>query len=252
MAHNISVTILTLNSAKYLAGCLGALAPFDEVVVLDNGSTDATLEIARRFPNVVVHEHPFIGFGPMKNLAVDKASNDWILSIDSDEVVSPELAKEILGLQLDEACVYDVSRANHYHGRLIDGCGWGNDWVKRLFNRRRVRFNDRMIHEGLEAAEGMTVVSLTGSLKHYAYDNAEQLIQKLQHYSTLWAEERKGLRSVSPLQAFLSASFAFFKYYVLMNGWRYGYEGLLISISNANGVFYKYIKLYEANRFNDL
>lgn len=252
MAENISVTILTRNSAKYLAECLGALVSFNEVVVLDNGSTDETIAIARGFANVTVHEHPFIGFGPMKNLAVDRASNDWILSIDSDEVVTPELCREILGLQLDEARVYEVGRDNHYHGRLINGCGWGNDRLERLFNRRRVRFNNRKIHEGLDIGEGIKVLPLNGTLNHYAYDDASQLIQKLQQYSTLWAEENKGRRKVSPLQAFLFAGFAFFKYYVLRKGWLYGYEGLLISISNANGVFYKYIKLYETNRFNDL
>ena len=252
MAGNISVTILTRNSAKCLAECLGALVDFDEVVVLDNGSTDETMEIARRFPNVSLHEHPFIGFGPMKNLAVDRASNDWILSIDSDEVVDVSLVQEILGIQLDDSCVYEILRNNLYHGRLVNGCGWGNDRVQRLFNRRKVRFSDRMIHEGLEFGAGMRTFPLKGTLKHYAYDNAGQLIQKLQQYSTLWADERKGLRKISPLQAFISAGFAFFKYYLVKGGWRYGYEGLLISISNANGVFYKYIKLYEANRFNDL
>ena len=248
MAEKITVTILTKDSEATLRECLEALRGFDEVVVLDSGSGDRTLEIARSFPNVVVHEHPFLGFGPMKNLAVDKASNDWILSVDSDEVVSSFLAEEIQSMQLDEHCVYAVGRDNHYHGRLINGCGWDNDRVERLFNRKRVRFNDRMIHEGLEINEATRLVRLRGRLKHYAYDNASQLIAKLQHYSTLWADERKGKKSASALQAFLYAAFSFFKYYILKRGWLYGYEGLLISVSNANGVFYKYIKLYEANR----
>lgn len=248
MAERISVTVLTKDSEATLNECLDALRRFDEVVVLDSGSRDRTLEIARSFPNVKVYEHPFLGFGPMKDLAVEKASNDWILSVDSDEVVREELVSEILGMRLDEECVYEVARDNHYHGRLIDGCGWDNDRVERLFNRKRVRFNRKMIHEGLEIPDGIGVVALKGRLKHYAYDNASQLIAKLQHYSTLWADERKGRKRVRPLQAFLYAAFAFFKYYVLKRGWLYGYEGLLISVSNANGVFYKYIKLYEAGR----
>ena len=248
MAEKITVTVLTKDSEATLRECLEALRRFSEVVVLDSGSSDRTIEIARSFPNVVVHEHPFLGFGPMKNLALDKASNDWILSVDSDEVVSVELAEEILGMQLDEACVYAVGRDNHYHGRLINGCGWDNDRVERLFNLKEVRFNDKMIHEGLEIGEGVRVVMLGGRLKHYAYDNASQLIGKLQHYSTLWAEERKGKKRVTALQAFLYAAFSFLKYYILKRGWLYGYEGLLISVSNANGVFYKYIKLYETSR----
>lgn len=252
MANNISVTILTRDSAKYLPECLGALSAFDEVVVLDNDSTDDTIAIAKRFPNVVVHEHPFIGFGPMKNLAVDKASNEWILSIDSDEVVTPELAREILSLDLDASLVYEVERDNYYHGRLIKGCGWANDRVQRLFNRNTTRFNDKLIHEGLTRKDIMKTEPMKGHLKHYPYDEASQLLQKMQHYSTLWAEENRGRRKTSPTGAVLSGLATFFKSYLLQNGWKYGYEGLLISVSNANGAFYKYIKLYEADRTDHL
>ena len=250
MANKITVTILTRNSAKYLAECLGALAAFDEVLLLDNGSTDDTMEIAGRFPNVSLYEHPFIGFGPMKNLAVDKASNDWILSIDSDEVLTPELVREILSLELDDRVFYTIERDNYYHGRLIRGCGWANDRVNRLFNRRRTRFDDRLIHEGIIAGEGMRAELLVGRMKHHTFDDASQLVHKMQQYSTLWAEENRGRRRTTPSGALLSGLFTFFKSYLLQSGWRYGYEGLLISISNANGAFYKYIKLYEADRFD--
>jgi glycosyltransferase involved in cell wall biosynthesis len=252
VANNISVTILTKNSAAYLAECLGALSAFDDVVVLDNGSTDDTIAIARGFANVTVHEHPFIGFGPMKNLAVDKASNDWILSIDSDEVVTPELAGEILALDLDDNLVYTIERDNFYHGRLIRGCGWDRDRVHRLFNRRRTRFNDRLIHEGIIGKAEMRPELLRNRMRHYTFDNASQLVHKMQHYSTLWAEENRGRKKSTPLKALLNGLATFFKSYVLQNGWRYGYEGLLISISNANGAFYKYIKLYEADRFDNV
>lgn len=250
MADNISVTVLTKNSEAYLAECLDALKPFSEVVVLDNGSTDRTLAIARSFSNVRVYEHPFIGFGPMKNLAVDKASNDWILSVDSDEIVSPELAREILSVDLDGNCLYAMVRDNYYHGRLIRGCGWQNDQLHRFFNRKECRFNNKLVHEGIEKKAGMKTVLLKGRLKHYSYDNASQLLQKMQYYSSLWAEENQNRKKASPFKALLYGIVAFFKSYVLQNGWLDGYDGLLISISNANGVFYKYIKLYEAVRFS--
>jgi glycosyltransferase involved in cell wall biosynthesis len=248
VANNISVTVLTKNSEAYLAECLDALKPFSEVVVLDNGSTDRTLAIARSFSNVRVYEHPFIGFGPMKNLAVDKASNDWILSVDSDEIVSPELADEIAGIDLDCYCIYSFDRDNYYHGRLISGCGWGNDRVSRLFNKNNTRFDDKLIHEGVEIKYGMKKTHLEGRLKHYAYENASQLIHKMQHYSSLWASEHLGRKKSSPFKAILNGVIVFFKSYILQKGWLYGYEGLLISVSNANGSFYKYIKLYEAER----
>ncbi|MFZ4801420.1 MAG: glycosyltransferase family 2 protein [Chlorobium sp.] len=252
MANNISVTILTNNSGAYLSECLSALQAFSEVVILDNGSTDDTVAIASGFRNVTLHEHPFTGFGTMKNIAVDKASNDWILSVDSDEIVTPELAHEILGLKLDSNVVYVVERDNYYHRRLIRGCGWDNDRVERLFNRKSTKYDDKLVHEGLIMSANLNTELLSGRLKHYPYDNASQLLQKMQHYSTLWAEEYHGRKKASPLKALVYGMLTFLKSYLLKNGWRFGYEGLLISVSNANGVFYKYIKLYEADREHHL
>ncbi|MEI7695756.1 MAG: glycosyltransferase family 2 protein [Chlorobium sp.] len=248
MADNISVTILTKNSAATLVECLTALEAFSEVVIVDTGSNDGTISIASGFKNVIVYEHPFIGFGPMKNFAVDRAANEWILSVDSDEVVTPKLVHEILTLKLDVNMVYKMERDNYYHRKLIRGCGWENDQVERLFNKRSTRYNDNQVHEGLAIDGNLKTVLLSGRLKHYPYDNASQLLYKMQHYSTLWAEDQRGRKKSSPLKAMLYGVLTFLKSYLFKRGWRYGYEGLLISVSNANGVFYKYIKLYEADR----
>ncbi len=252
MANNISVTILTKNSGAYLFECLSALDAFAEVVIVDTGSTDDTIAIALGFNNVKLYEHPFIGFGPMKNIAVDKSSNDWILSVDSDEVATPELVSEILNLTLDCHIVYVIGRDNHYHRRLIRGCGWDNDRVERLFNRQSTRYDSKQVHEGLIMTSNLKTELLSGKLKHYPYDNASQLLQKMQHYSTLWADEHHGRKQASPFKALLFGVLTFLKSYLLKKGWRYGYEGLLISVSNANGVFYKYIKLYEAEKEHSL
>ncbi len=244
--------MLTRNSTAYLGECLGALEAFAEVVIVDNGSTDDTIAIASGFSNVTVYEHPFIGFGPLKNIAVERASNDWILSVDSDEIVTPELAREILRITLDSNSVYSMERDNYYCRRLIRGCGWQNDQVQRLFNRKSTRYDDKVVHEGLIMNENLKTEKLQGRMKHYPYDSASQLIQKMQHYSTLWAEENLGRKKASPLKALFYGLVTFFKSYVIKSGWLYGYAGLLISISNANGVFYKYVKLYEAKRPNQL
>src|SRR5690606_1550490 len=120
----ITVTMLTRNSSRFVEKALAALAGFDEILVLDNGSTDDTMEIARRFPNVRLIEHEFIGFGPLKNLAADAARNDWILNVDSDEIMTPELAAELREMALDASRVYTVPIVNHYRGKPIRGCGW--------------------------------------------------------------------------------------------------------------------------------
>ena len=248
MSNKISVTILTKDSQKYIEECLQALVRFDEVIVLDNGSSDRTIEIAESFKNVVVKRDEFIGFGPLKQLAISYTSNDWVLSVDSDEIFSEDLVSEILALKLDKKAVYSILRDNYYNKKLIQCCGWDNDFVERLFNKKEVNFNDKQVHESLVIPKDFTIVKLKNSFKHYTFDIAEELLYKLNKYSTLYAEENRGKKNSSVFIAFSKATFAFFKNYILQKGFLFGYEGLLISISNANGVFYKYIKLYEENK----
>jgi glycosyltransferase involved in cell wall biosynthesis len=242
--QKISVTILTKDSSRYLEEVLEALESFDEIIILDNGSSDDTIEIAKKFANVKVYEHEFIGFGPLKNLAIDYASNDWILSIDSDEIVSQTLVKEILSQKLEPNIVYSIPRDNYYNHKHMRCCGWEGDRVNRLFNKKMTSFNNNLVHESL-ILDKMSIKELNSTLVHYSFNSASQLIDKMQKYSTLYAKDYNGKKSSSPLKAFIRASFAFFKYYFLKKGFLNGYEGLVISVSNANGVFYKYIKLYE-------
>src|ERR1700688_4409736 len=115
----ITVTVLTKNCVMTLQKTLESLRPFEEVVILDTGSTDGTVELAAKFPNVKVFTRSFRGFGPTHNEASALASNDWIFSVDSDEVVSPELAEEILSCPLDPSCVYGVMRQNFFKGKQI-------------------------------------------------------------------------------------------------------------------------------------
>ena len=248
MVEKISVTILTKNSQKYLKESLNALKPFDEVIILDNGSTDSTLEIASSFDNVKIVEHEFIGFGPMKNLAAEFAKNDWIFSVDSDEIVSKELIDSIKMLNPKNiGHLYSVSRLNHYRKKAIKCCGWYPDVVTRLYNKNSARFSDAMVHESIVAGANK-VVKLSGYLKHYPFDDIDLMISKIQKYSTLFSEQTN--RRSSPLKAFSRATFAFFKSYFLKKGFLCGYEGILISVYNSTTVFFKYMKLYEKHKYD--
>jgi len=247
LASDISVVILTKNSSLYIKECLESLKEFSEIIVLDNGSTDETMTIAKKFTNVTIHQHDFIGFGPLKNLAITYASNDWILSIDSDEIVSQELVEEIKNLKRQNNYVYAIARDNFYHHKLVQCCGWKNDYVLRLFNRDSTKFNNKQVHESL-LLEDITVHKLQHKMKHYSFSKAENLIDKMQKYSSLYAQEHRGKKTSSPFKAFSRALFSFIKNYFLQKGFLCGYEGFIISVSNANGVFYKYIKLYEVNK----
>ena len=242
----ITVTILTKNSARYLRQCLDALKDVAEVIVLDNGSTDATLTIAAAFPGVKIVKHSFSGFGQMKNLAASYANNDWILSIDSDEIASPELLEEIQSLSLDENAVYRILRKNYYRQKHIAACGWNNDRVIRLYHRKNTSFADKSVHEVISTS-GLKILDLKGFLHHYPFYNISQLIGKLEHYTTLFAEENRFKKRTTPLKAYVKKIFHFSKDYFFGKGFMYGYEGLAISMSNANGSFYKHMKLYEAN-----
>ena len=248
LRNKISVTILTKNSEKYIADCINALKGFDEIIVIDNGSSDGTIDIVNSFSNVRLYKSKFIGFGPLKNLASSFASNNWILSIDSDEIITKDLSKELLELDLDKKTVYSILRDNHYKQKLINSSGWGNDWVKRLYNKQNVCFNSNLVHESLDIAANFKIKKLKNKFLHYTYDSPSELIQKMDKYSELWAQDHLGLKKSSPLIAVLKALIAFIKSYFLKKGFLQGYEGLLISVNNANNVFFKYIKLYELIR----
>lgn len=246
MKAPITVTILTKNSQKYLKEVLDAASAFDEVLVCDTGSTDFTLDIAKTYPNVTVCKEAFVGFGPTHNIASNLARNDWILSVDSDEIITPDLAKEILNTFLEDSCVYSVPRHNEYKGVWVKWCGWYPDRVNRLYNRSKTRFNDNLVHEAI-IAEGFKEIALKSPLRHYSYDSVSNFLSKMQSYSDLFAAQNQGKKTSSMLKALLHGFFAFFKSYFLKKGFLGGSVGLEISIYNANTAFYKYLKLAEFN-----
>jgi len=241
----ISVVILTKNSSKYIKQVLSAVSEFDEVVILDNGSTDDTMDIARIFNNVVVHEHEFIGFGPLKNYASSLAKNDWVLSLDSDEILTKSFIDSLQNRKLDPKSVYTIERLNYYKDKKIQYC-WNNDIIIRLYNKNSTKFNNKYVHEGIES-NGLNVELLHGSIKHYSYSSISEFMIKADRYSTLFAEQNAGKQSSSPMKAISHALFAFIKIYILKRGFLDGYIGLIISFTQASEKFYKYMKLYEKN-----
>ncbi|KGQ33477.1 glycosyl transferase [Gallibacterium genomosp. 2] len=245
----ISITMLVKNSEKYLEKVLKALADFDEIIVLDNGSTDRTIEIAKQFPNVVIKYSPFIGFGPLKNLAAEYAKHNWILNIDSDEILSKSLIEELKQIDLTKTnFVYSLSRLNHYRGRVIKTCGWYPNYVPRLYHRQQVQFNQKLVHEALEIPKNIQVIKLKQPFLHYSFDGAADLIQKMQQYTTLFAEQQQGRKKATVFSAIGHGFSSFFKHYVLKKGFLDGQDGFVISCANAMGAYYKYVKLIEYNQ----
>ena len=245
----ISVTILTKNSARYLPQVLQALHLFDEVAILDTGSTDSTLEIAAKFQNVTIHRGFLSGFGEAHNNISSLAKHDWILSIDSDEIASDELVQEILATKLDPKTVYSIKRHNFYRGKFIKGCGWYPDRVVRLYNKKETRFTDAKVHESI-IQEGMHKVAFKAPLNHFPYNSIDDFMKKMHLYTSFFAQDYQAKKTGSMSKAVGHGLFAFTKSYVLKRGVLLGSEGFEISVYNGITAYYKYLKLRDANELN--
>ncbi|MBM3183689.1 MAG: glycosyltransferase family 2 protein [Chlamydiae bacterium] len=244
---NISVTILTKNSEETLSLTLDSLKSFEEVLVFDTGSVDQTLQIAKQYPNVRILENPFQGFGKMHNLAAKEASYDWILSIDSDEILTPALSQEILSLKLNPTSVYSLDRHNYFEGKWIRCCsGWYPDPVVRLYHRNSTQFTDDQVHETV-VTQKLKIVPLKNPLIHTPYRSIDQFLCKMQLYSTLFARQNQGKTS-SLSKALFHGFFAFMKNYFFKRGFLGGRRGFVISVYNAHTTYYKYLKLAFLNK----
>lgn len=243
---DISVVIIAKDAALTIKSTLDSLNAFNEVILYLNNTTDDTEKIASEFPNVNVINGDFIGFGPTKNKAASYTSNDWILSLDADEVLSEEFVSNLNGLVLEEEKVYTILRSNYYKEREVKHC-WGKDIIVRLYNRNKTSFNDNKVHEFV-IEEGFNVQELKGSVKHYPYQTVTDFIIKLDRYSTIFANEKVGIKKSSPLKAISNGIFSFIKTYFIKRGFLDGSAGLIIAFSHMATNFYKYIKLYELNK----
>ncbi|MBN2825439.1 MAG: glycosyltransferase family 2 protein [Campylobacterales bacterium] len=242
MKSNISVVIIAKDAQATIGETLKSLKAFDEVIVYINDSSDDTMPIAKSFKNVKVIEGEFKGFGDTKNHAASFASNDWILSLDSDEVILADLLGEIQTLILDNPQkLYIIKRDNYFLDKPIKHNGWGKDYLARLYHRKLHHFNSNRVHESIEATSDTIKVTLQHSFKHNAVTNINQFLQKVMRYSDLAAHNKK---TCSFIVVIAKAHFAFFKSYILQLGFLDGWRGFVIAVSNFNGKFFRYTKRY--------
>jgi glycosyltransferase involved in cell wall biosynthesis len=217
-------------------------------VVVDSYSTDRTHELAAA-KGAKVFERAFTGFTDQKNFAAAQAIHDGVLSLDADEYLSPELTASIQQVKQQwPADGYTFNRLNHYGGKPVKTCGWYPDAKIRLWDRRKGQWEGGLVHEVVVMQPGAKEKHLAGDLMHVYFRNAGQLLKKVQQYSDIYAQEHAHRKRISPVMILLKTFWAFLKSYIIRGGFTDGYEGLVISVSNANGVFYKYAKLLEINR----
>tara|TARA_Y100000589_G_scaffold114294_2_gene108606 strand:+ start:3895 stop:4647 length:753 start_codon:yes stop_codon:yes gene_type:complete len=240
----ISVVIIAKNSESIIKRCLNSLIDFREVILYLNDCDDKTKVVASSYQNVKIFEGSFTGFANTKKKAISYASNDWILSIDSDEVLSASLVNSLKQVPLNTNTVYSFQRISYYKKKKIKFSGLYNEQVVRLFNKQTTNFDNSLVHEKVNRTD-LSVVVLNGYIDHFTYLSISDLIQKTDSYSTLYSNQHT--KKSSPLIAIVKSLFFFIKTYIFRLGFLDGYVGFLIAYSGSTGVFYKYLKLYEKN-----
>ena len=239
-----SITI-TKNNAVDIGPCLDSLAFCDECIVVDSGSTDDTVAIARA-KGAIVEYHDWIGFGPQKNFAKTLAKGDWILWLDADERITPALENEImLAVARTDIAGCKISRLSTFCGQPMRHSGWHPDYVLRLFRRERGRWSDGIGHDHV-ILDG-PVTTIPGVILHFAVRRLEDSLIRIDRYSSIGARIMidKG-RRVSFLSAISRGLWAFFRGYVLQRGFLDGRLGFVLAVANAEGTYYRYMKAWLA------
>jgi glycosyltransferase involved in cell wall biosynthesis len=242
----LSVTVITKNEARDISDALKSVSWADEIVVVDSESTDETVALARTFTDRVV-VRPWEGYVAQKNAAAALASHDWILSLDADERVTPELADDIRAvLRNPECAAYRMPRVTWHLGRWIRTTDWYPDHQLRLYDRRRARWTGDRVHEAV-TVDG-TIGRLDHELQHLAYHNISEHLETIDRYTTLAAEQMRAQgRRAGLVHVLGHPPLAFLRNYVLRGGFRDGLPGLMISWLNAYYVFLTFAKLWELN-----
>jgi len=241
--EKISATIITKNEEKNIDRCLFSLDWVDEIVVVDSGSTDKTLEICKKY-GCKIFQTEWMGFGKTKQLAVDKTSNNWVLSIDADEYISKELKKRLINFDVNNCLGYKIKRSSFYLNRKIKYSGWQSDFPIRLFNKEYGGFNQKEVHESIEV-RGL-VCKIKHEILHYPFPSITAHVNKINLYTELGAQELfKKNKKTTIIYAFISGISKFIKMYFIKFGFLDGKEGLILAILSGYYSMLKYLKLWS-------
>jgi len=247
----ISAIVITYNEEKNIRRCLESLSWADEIVVVDSGSEDRTLSIAREFTDKVFTQE-WLGFARQKGFACGLASFEWILNVDADEVVTRELAQEIRekAEAFSEVEGFWIRRRSKFLGRWIEHA-FKPDWVLRFFKKEKGYFEEKQVHEGV-SLKGKTK-RLEGKIEHYPFENLSHNLKKLDAYTSLFVSQIKGKgRTAILLKLFVSPILGFFKIYIIKQGFRDGIQGLILSGFHSFYIFTKYAKYWELQKRKEI
>ena len=239
---SLSVIVITYNEEHNISACLQSVSWADEIIVLDSGSQDKTVELAKQFTDqVFVTDWP--GYGIQKQRALEKANGDWVLSLDADERVSPQLKAAIQAATASctgSYAAYKVKRPLVFRQRVIKFAN-GKSYHLCLFQREKAQFTRDVLHEGLQVQGN--VGTIPHPLFHYSYQSIDDLCSRMHHYSSLSASQRKQSgKKVSVFKAISHGVWMFVRIYLLRLGFLDGSAGFILAVSNAEGSYYKYLK----------
>lgn len=243
----LAVALIVKNEEKHLRDCLDTVAGWvNEIVILDSGSTDATETIAREFTDKFYVNTEWPGFGKQRQLAQGYIKSDYVLWLDADERVTPELKASILAAvqQNKPQTLYKIDRLTTAFGKQIRFSGWSPDWVTRLYCTKDTQYNNALVHEKVDVPKDYVVKKLSGILQHYTYDDLHHYINKTTGYIKAWANEREGRKKSGLLVALIHAFASFMKMYFLKLGFLDGRHGFILAWLTMNSTFLKYIDLY--------
>ena len=246
--NKITANIITLNEESNIERCVHSVRKVcDEVIVIDSYSNDNTIELARTL-GCKVYQKKYLGDGPQKNIASNYAKNNWLLSIDADEILDEELIKSINNLDLEktEYDSFSFNRKNHIGNQWIKYAGWYPDNLVRLYNIKKCKYEDSEVHAKVFSYRSKKI---SGNLIHYTYSNYHEMFYKINKYSTRSANMLyKDCKTSGVFNALVHSLWAFFLRYILKLGFMDGVSGFVVSYSIAHGSFLKYIKLRELNK----
>lgn len=242
--EKISVVIISSNSQKYLRECFTSVKWADEIILVDNDSTDQTIKIAQDF-EAKVYEHHWMGYAKQKNFAISKTKNQWILSIDTDEVLDKKLTAAIKNADYKNSDGFELNRRNLFAGQWVRYCGWYPDWQLRLFKKNKMQYQDQEVHERVQPVG--KIGQLKGHLIHYSYVSNQEYFTKLEKYTSLDAEIlwQKHKQWSLVYQIFKPIK-EFFQKYFSQKGYLNGWLGLKISLFSA------YYRWQVAKKLKDL
>lgn len=243
--NKVSVTIIAFNEEENIEECLKSVLWANEIIVVDSGSTDNTVNISKKYTDKVFF-NKWEGFAKQKAFALSKAECEWVLSLDADERITPALKEEILNSELSVADGYYIWRKNYFLDKAIKYCGWGTDFQLRLFKKEKTKLTDRLVHEGF------VVDGKTGRLKnqmiHLTHTDLKKTFAKINDYSTLEAEEKYKRKKINGFTMVLYPAIAFVQHYLFRKGFLDGVHGLMVSINHAMTKLQVYMKIWELTR----